>query len=211
MTARLYAGADFAFRSDHATCVVIARHDDFYNIVDCDDVAPARGAPLVPSVVCARFAAFVGRYGIREIGADVHYLESVREHLRGHGIAIRELPSGNAGKVAAFLGLKGLIGETRIRIAHPDIARQLKTIRKKPLAGGGLDIIQPRKRGSGHADLVSAAVAALWMAQSGVSTAMTDADREAWRASNRRLWANAARTGHDWTAGRGSWWGGRGF
>lgn len=160
----VYAGADFAFRSDHAAVVVISRHKDFYNFLDADEIAPSRGNPLTPSVVCARFATFLQRFNVYEVATDQHYVESVREHMASHGIAIREIPSTNAEKVAGYLGLKSLIGEARIRIAHPGLAQQLKAIRKRPLAGGGLDIQQPRRRGSGHADLVSATVAAVWLA-----------------------------------------------
>lgn len=164
---RVYgAGADLAFRSDFASLVIVSKdEEDRYDVAAFEERRPEKGKPLVPSKVCRSFAEVLSSFGLKSVGVDGHYVESARELFAETGIMIDDEPGKPSAKVPGYLALRELVNEARIRIAHPHLLNQLKTIKKRPLPGGGLEIKAPRKKRSGHGDGVSALVLAVWMAR----------------------------------------------
>lgn len=159
------AAVDLAFRSDSAALVVVGAGDDGFEVVEVLELRPSPGAPLVPSVVIDRFAQEIGRFGIRTVAADNHYLESAREHFGARGITVTPAPPNNDGKVETYLRTRAVIGEGRIRITNERLLAQLKGLRRRALPGGTIEITSPRRRGAGHGDLASALVLAVWNAK----------------------------------------------
>lgn len=167
------AGADFAFVGDASAVVVAARSGDLVRIVDMKEKRPKTGQPLIPSLVCAEFAALTVRHGCGAITADGHSKASVTEHLLEHGIAFVEAPSSRPKIAETYTKVRDLLlaGKLILPTADGDpddpkvrvrqrFLRQLKETVATPLAGGGIKISHPRVAGS-HGDLVSAAVLAV--------------------------------------------------
>lgn len=158
------AGVDLGFKSDHSALVVVGRMGERFTVGEVVEQKPERGKPLVPSKVVDAFADVLKRYGIREVAGDAHYAESARELFAAREIRLVDAPGGNEGKVSSYLALKALLAEGCIRIDQPQLRRALKGIVRRAQPGGTIEIRQPRKRGAGHADAVSALVLAVWMA-----------------------------------------------
>ncbi len=157
-------GADFGFRSDSSALAVVQWRDAAYQLAALEEVRPAKGSPLVPSIVVARFAGIARYYGCTTITADGHYAEAIREHLRANRVSLLPAPEGLDGKARTYLHLRSLIHAGQLQLPnHPRLIAQLKSIVAKPLPGGGLQITAPRKASGGHGDLVSALVLACWV------------------------------------------------
>lgn len=173
------AGADFGFRSDSSALAVVQRADSVVELAALDELRPQRGSPLLPSAVVGQFATVAKGYGQTVLIADSHYVESIREHLMTHGLALDAAPEGQAGKVETYLHLRALLNEGRLSIPyHPRLIAQLKAIVSKPQPGGGLQITSPRRSATGHGDLVSALVLACWGVRgrrAGIDGALIDA------------------------------------
>lgn len=162
-TGEVGIGGDFAFVSDSSALAVAKRRGRLYDCAELIELRPKRGQPLVPSAVVETFATKMLAHGVRSMLADLHYLESVREHLAAHKCHATAAPAGQDGKAETYLFLRRLLAERRIRLPkHARLLQQLKAIISKPTPGGGLRIIAPRR--GGHGDLVSALVLAVWAA-----------------------------------------------
>lgn len=154
------AAADFAFRSDSSTLVIVQYDGRRYIISECLELRPKRGQPLKPSEVCREFAHILKKYGLSAIVADGHYREAIREHLSSFGISIIDAPEGLRGKQEVFTRTKAVLHEGLCTI--PDnhdgkrLIEQAKTVIARPSAGGALTIKIPRRVGTAHGDLISA-------------------------------------------------------
>jgi hypothetical protein len=158
--------ADLAFTSDHSAFAAVAPDGASYRLVDCFTMRPERGKPLAPSAVMKSLTAFARQYGAEAVFADCHYVEVVRETLNLAGISFTDAPAGQQGKTDQYSAARSLFNEGRVKLPPvPGLAAQLKAVVSRPTPGGGLKISSPRKAGSGHGDLVSALVLALWAAQ----------------------------------------------
>lgn len=158
-------GADFAFRTDSSSLVVVQRVGTDYFVDLVEELKPTKGKPLVPSEVVATFAGIAGRYGERFVMADGHYRQAIDEHLRAHGVSLISAPEGANGKAESYVQARSLLNEGRVRLPlHARLQRQLKETVATPTAGGGLSISSPRWRTGGHGDLVSSLVLALYRA-----------------------------------------------
>lgn len=168
---RTYAGGDLAFTRDRAALVLVAREDTIFHVVVCEELTPTKGKPLVPSVVCKRFAEIMKTHNAKSIMLDRHYLESAREHFHTEGILVESAPETQDGKAETYLHVRELLAERRLRIPllGLKLKGQLKAIVSKPTPGGSMQISAPRRGGGGHSDLVSALVLACWAAKN-VST-----------------------------------------
>ncbi len=161
-------GADFAFKRDSAALAIVARTGSGYTLARIEERRPKRGAPLKPSETVAEFAAVARGYRVKSAATDGHYVESVREHLRAAELQTMEVPGGSEGKSSMYVALRTLLNEGRFQMPHhPRLERQLREVIARPTAGGAMSISSPRTS-AGHGDLVSAVVAAVWMAQFGV-------------------------------------------
>jgi hypothetical protein len=161
----LYAGADFGFVNNSSAIAIAEKRGALVYILAIVEQRPRRGAPLRPSAVVADFANIARHYGLSAITSDAHYAESIKEHLREHGMRLVPAPEGQTGKVEAYLNLRKMVNEGRLRIPRePRLLQQLKSLTAKPTSGGGLQIGSP-VRGGAHGDVASAVVLAVWGAR----------------------------------------------
>lgn len=157
-------GADFAFRTDSSALAIVQRDSDLYELSELQELVPGKTA-LVPSVTVKTFAGVVIRYGARQVAADGHYEETIREHLFDEKITLTRTPDGAAGKAECFQVTRLLLHEGKIRLPrHERLIQQLREVKVRALSGGGISIESPRWRTGGHGDLVSALVNAIWNA-----------------------------------------------
>jgi hypothetical protein len=105
------------------------------------------------------------RHGARTVVSDVHYQESVKEHLSESGLSFESAPGGNSGKSEVYTEARELIHSDRVRWSrrHKELTRQMREVMSRPLAGGLIQISSPRRKGA-HGDLASALTLALWAA-----------------------------------------------
>ena len=167
---RATGGLDLGYRNDSSGAVAgerqaaVAPMDGLRFVVTlCSLVAPLPGIPLEPSMVIRGFAIELLNVGCPMVVADQHEFTSAQEHGRNNGI--RVMPGyGPTEREKAFAHLRDLFREGRVSIPdNPALVRQLKSVMSRPQIGGGLQIVLPRGRGTGHADLVSALVQAAWL------------------------------------------------
>lgn len=162
------AGFDPAFRRDASGGVIVRKRDGIYEVCEVFERKPSAGAPLVPSAVTREFATIAKRHGATNLMSDIHYAESIREHLQDTGIYFHEAPAGNQGKADTYWAARELInsGVVRWSAQHHELGRQLRDVIAKPSPGGLMQITSPRRRGS-HGDICSAFVLALFAAANG--------------------------------------------
>lgn len=159
------AAADFGFVSDSSALAIVQLVAGFYQLSELIELRPEKGAPLQPSGVVTTFAIPCKRFGVRHLAADGHYREAIREHTETAGLRLRDLPEGQNGKIEQYSQFRALLHEGKCRISRDakKLITQLREIIAKPTPGGGLSITSPRKK-SGHGDLASAYVGAVWSA-----------------------------------------------
>lgn len=169
-TGDAHAGADFGFEHDHSAIVVASKgRGDLITVCSFGELQPSRGAPLKPSEVVREFALVMQAYGVRAVVSDSHYRQAIIEHLNAHSLEFSDAPGGREGKTRVHLRFRELVNEKRLRLPNnPRLISQLKAIVSRPQPGGGLAISFPRRgAGSGHGDLASAAILAVWSASGG--------------------------------------------
>jgi len=161
----IVAGFDPAFQRDACAGVVVRKRDNLFEVCGVWERKPAKGAPLVPSATVREFCAEALRLGATHIATDVHYRESVREHVPA-GLLLVDAPGGNPGKAEVYGCARELIHAGRVRWSsgHKRLTQQMREVIAKPLVGGLIAITSPRRKGS-HGDLGSALCLALWLAQ----------------------------------------------
>lgn len=159
---RVLVAVDAAFVKDSSAFAAVGV--DAAGVVEVlalEEITPAKGSPLAPSAVVARWAELAKPYGVRSVRADGHYREALREHLAKHELDLESVPEGASGKRAMYERTRALMNEGKLRIPnHRRLVKQLREVVSKPTPGGGLSISSPRKGGA-HGDLVSALVAAV--------------------------------------------------
>lgn len=157
-------GGDLGLVRDAAAFVAIHRRRELLTLADLLEFKPQRGAPLKLSAVVGDGCAFAERHGERTVHADHHVLEPAREHLP-QGFWLEPVPGGNEPKVERFVTTRNVLAERRLRLPArtETLVAQLCEVVSKPMPGGGLQIVLPRRRGV-HGDLVSAFVIATWAA-----------------------------------------------
>ncbi len=159
------SGIDLAFRSDSSAHVITDRVAlNKVGIVFLEmDTPPKPGTHLVPTEICSKYMGQAAEYKCHISVADSHYIESAREAAIVRHIGIVEGPSMTGDKVHSWNYLRDLFREHKIVIPNnKTLISQLKSIQVKHESGGSVKIIQPRSTGSGHCDLTSALVNAVW-------------------------------------------------
>jgi len=159
-------GVDLGFVNDCATGVVGERDPQKYRLLDYTEVIPAR-EKLKTTEVYHRLATKADEHGIDEAIGDQHYALAIKEFLwdRGRPINWIDRPAGSAGKASIFAVTREIVNEGQLELPNdPRLLEQLRSVTKRPLAGGGLAIDMPRTKG-GHGDLVAALVSLLWHLQ----------------------------------------------
>jgi hypothetical protein len=159
------AAADLGLVSDSSAIAIVALIDGRFVLLELLEIRPRKGAPLRLSEVIAAFAAVMRAHGVTEFYADSHAREPAREWCDKEGIRLVGGPEGNAGKVSTYQALQSVFREGRMELPrHDRLLAQIRGIVSKPTAGGLLQISSPRRSGSGHGDLVSALVLAVFAA-----------------------------------------------
>jgi hypothetical protein len=163
--------ADLAFERDSTTGAAVSQLDGNFELLEFDEIRPAKDAPTSPSyAVRQRLTPLVRRHGGSSIMADSHYRQTAIEHFDADGIEFQRAPEGAQGKFDVYMFVRGLLRERKLRL--PDVPRlvsQLCAVTSTPLAGGLVRISSPRRAGQGHGDIVSALVLACWAAREGSS------------------------------------------
>ncbi|HEU4544638.1 MAG TPA: hypothetical protein VFR23_26160 [Jiangellaceae bacterium] len=165
---RYGAGFDPAFQRDASAGVVVRKRAGVFDVCEVFERRPERGQPLVPSVVCREFAAIAKKHTASRICSDIHYQESVKEHLRESGVSFLQAPGGNQGKSDVYNFARDAIHAGRVRwsAGHRRLTQQLREVVARPLPGGLISIQSPRRKGN-HGDIASAFCLALWAAEKG--------------------------------------------
>jgi len=158
------AGADFGFRSDSSSLILVALRGEHLHVFDGAELRPTRGAPLKPSETVSAFAASIaGR--ATYVMADQHYREAIAEHLDTHGLHYVPAPTTPAD---TYVRARMALRDGRVKI-HPlpfrdRLVQQMREVHGRPTSGGGMSIVHPRWSTGGHGDLVAALVLAVWQA-----------------------------------------------
>lgn len=155
--AQVSGASDLAFVSDGCAQVIIERQGNRIVMVFESFEEPTPGAPLIPSVIRQRQKDAFLAYGCFCVSADVHEWASLCESLVPAGIQVARAPLDRA-NVTAFALTRDLMRSGRLDVL-PRTAEQLKRVQTKNDGSPGL----PRNAGSGHCDLVSALVSAVWL------------------------------------------------
>jgi hypothetical protein len=158
-------GLDTAFRRDSTAGVVaraMNRERDRVVIAECVEITPPKGGKLKPSDTLKALLDRAVYHRSASVIADLHYIETVREHTDGLSLTLAEAPADN---VLPYIAMRTAMKEGKLRISrqHGKLLAQLKEVVGKPTSGGRISISSPRKNGT-HGDLVSAAVLAVWAA-----------------------------------------------
>ena len=196
------AGMDAGFRSDSSALVIVHTRAGIRWVAEVLELRPQKGIPLKPSEVMAKFAERLKAHGASHVLADSHYRESIDEHLSAAGLIYVPAPNRPAD---AYVRARVLFRQGVVRLPdHPRLLQQINEVTAKPLAGGGLSIVQQRWRAGGHGDLLSALVLALY-ATGGDEVPVPKATGSlAWEEEQRAARRAACKTAED-SAGA-PWW-----
>jgi len=127
---------------------------------------PERGKPLKLSEVVDAFAGECKRLRVREFMADGHAREPAREWAEQAGIEIAARPEGPNAVFETFVAVRQALTDRRLKLPrHPRLLAQLRAVATRPTTGGRWQVVQPRRAGNAHGDLVSALVLAAWKAE----------------------------------------------
>ncbi len=196
------AGCDLGFRSDSSALVIVHTRVQVRWTAEVLELRPQKGTPLKPSEVCKRFADRMKEHGASHVLGDAHYRETLDEYLNAAGLVYVPAPNRPAD---AYVRARTLFRQGVVRLPdHQRLLQQIREVTGRPLAGGGLSIVQQRWRDGGHGDLLSALVLALY-ATGGDETPFADAtsweDKER---EKRRKACKDAQTDQPWWKARGT-------
>jgi hypothetical protein len=162
---------DLGFVRNSSTAVVVGEDPDrpgHYTVCEVLELRPEPNQPLKPSEVCSDFMLLARRHSIDGLLADGHYLESLKEHLRGSGVGVFTTPAGAIGKEQMFVATRNVLHQGRLHLPNvPRLIQQLREVTARATAGGGLSIAQRTDRSGAHGDIVSSLVAVVWALEQG--------------------------------------------
>jgi hypothetical protein len=179
------AGGDLAFAHDSSALVIALKFPSGMFALPKGGVLqwhPTAELRLVPSAICSEMAKTTALFGGKDIYADSHYAETLREHTDEFKIGLVVVPN-QGDKEQAYLAASEVVAGHRIAMGDldPDVAEdlieQMLSVTRRPGPKGRIIISAPRRKlgddgsgSSGHADAVSAFVLALRAAGAGVGT-----------------------------------------
>ncbi len=154
-------GADFAFISDWACCQVFHRGTNgIYRQADTLILKPEPEKPLKFSATCQAFADLTKKHHAGGVMADSYYREAILEHLIGEGLGFLDAPTDPH---RGFLRMRVLLSQGQVQLKKDRrFARLLKEVQSQPTRNGRISMRLPKRKGSGHADDISAMVLALF-------------------------------------------------
>ena len=157
-------GGDIGLVIDSTTLAGVSRRGAAHKVVVLTEQRPTKGSPLRLSQAIAQWSDDLEPYRdiTREVAVDGHAREPAREYAQANELNLVDAPAGQNAKADTFVQMRKLFREQRIVIPdHARLRAQLKSVIAKSTPGGGLKIIQARRKGLAHGDLVSALVLAL--------------------------------------------------
>lgn len=154
-------GVDLGLVQNSTAAVVGATHAGVFIPLEVLELRPSEGAPLKLSYVVHEIAKLLRRHGLTMCTADHHLIDAAREWAAPLGIIIRAAKGGAEAKAENHIALRTAMREARVKISagHTRLVAQLRSIRARPLAGGGMRIDAPTS-GNAHGDIASAFVLA---------------------------------------------------
>jgi hypothetical protein len=162
------AGGDLGLERDSSAIAIVSSTGGMCELLEFDEVRPAKDSPLAPSyVIRSRFAPVMRKHGVKSISMDAFYRQSAREHLIGEQLEFTDAPTGIEGKYSTYMHVRGLLREGLLRLPNsPRLLAQMRAVVATPISGGRTKIHSPRRAGvGGHGDIVSALVLAAWGAR----------------------------------------------
>jgi hypothetical protein len=166
-TVSYVAGGDFAFRRNSSALVVgkggQTKEDrtPFFSLVSDREWTPVEKS-LKPGDVLREAIDIAEHARCESLCCDLHYIETVREHLEDTKIGLAEYPSHDT--ATAYVRVRVLLAQGRLDLSRAStrLISQLKQTTARPTATG-LEIKNPEIRGA-HGDLVSALVCMIYQA-----------------------------------------------
>ena len=132
-------------------------------VADLLEQRPEPTRALIPSVVCATFAAILEAVRCTMSVADGHYRETLREHTDRVGVSLYD----SCGPGERFLALRAAIRagtlkcSPRLREAQR-LRQQLSMVRPKLAPNGTLSVLLPEAPDGSHCDLADVLARAVW-------------------------------------------------
>jgi hypothetical protein len=163
------AGVDLGHGHDNSALAITDRHEGgVFAPTLLLEIPSGPSAP--PSFIYRTFAESLVANRCQRVSGDPHYKETFSEELRKHGVGFIDAPA----KDVMFTAARTVLTDGRLALAdlaedvRDRLADQLASVVSKPLAGGRVQILAPRRKvgemgaeAGGHCDSVSALVAAL--------------------------------------------------
>jgi hypothetical protein len=165
------AAADWAFRRNASAFALASLRSDgsvdlrgklrtIATLEACREWRPAPNEPLKPSVVFADARRDAMAFGAQRVIADTHYAESAREGL--YGLALIDAPTRPSD---VYLEVQRMMLEDCVTLAANErLEAQFAEVKAHREPGGHTRIELPTLPDGTHCDMVSAAVLALWHA-----------------------------------------------
>lgn len=195
------AGGDFAFRRNSSAIVVgktgqtVEARSQFFQVTLDKEWIPVE-ASLKPGDVISEAVTIAERSRCDSLCCDLHYIETVREHLEDSTVSLAEYPSQDT--ATAYVRTRVLLAQGKLDLsrASEKLIKQLKQTTARPTANG-LEIRNPEIRGN-HGDLVSALVCMVYQAD---QLALSDDST----AGKRRFGHSEVATGSNWVEYAEDW------
>lgn len=139
------AAIDPAFRHDSFALTIV--HADPEKGIVQDVVKrwkPEGGRPVDPGMVMAEIAGIIKLYHIPVVYSDQYQLESLQYIANQMGFAIQGVDFTGSSKAEIYGSLQTLVNTERIRLLdEPEMVKELKSLEKRMLPGGGVQISAP--------------------------------------------------------------------
>lgn len=164
-----FAAADWAFIKDSSALAIVEGDETQLKLI-C--MYEWRGSDKRdPRLVVPEAAALCKKYGVESVMSDRYYEAFVVNELADEDIGWIAAPITQEEIAQSYLKLRMLVhsgafvlnGSSQVKTHLARLKQQLKSVKSKPTAAGGLHIELSSKDGS-HSDLVAAVVLAAWQA-----------------------------------------------
>jgi hypothetical protein len=162
------SGIDTGFKRDPSALSIV--HKKLKSPLVCAETfeRPSEKEGASPKIVLAEFATHLAAHRCRSVMCDQHYVQTVRDELKG--FTIQECPPTQEFKLMSHTFVRDLLRSRGVIIpaANRRLISQLRDVQVTPQPGGGMKISSPRRAGS-HGDVASAFVLAAWAGRAGAT------------------------------------------
>lgn len=164
-----WGGADLGFRKNSSALALARSENNRVRLAYYEELKPAPGAPLRPSVVCETFARRALAYHASAVRGDLHYADTASEEFQKHEVqrggrrdrvTYSAWTPSRSNMTEAFTQFRQLMLEGRLELPNdPRLLAQIEKTKSRAMAGGEIQIVVP-KIGWTHGDLLQAVVLA---------------------------------------------------